>query len=964
MKNKKPRLFVNNPNCKPAVLAVGAPFAQGAFSAQAGLSAFHDKDRLPLWFEPRSFWPDGSLRWAWMHMEVPPGESEIFLRECEPFRQNSVSLRHTKKESVLAVGTHRLTVSSDGKIGWQYGKCSWTVNDLGAALGTGEYTIPREVAVQLLEPGNIAPLLKITRTAPGDRRLEYLVRLFPSEGILSVTRRLSSLSPENKILRGMQVVLATNSAGRWEMDSLSPEDNISVLCSSPGTYVFNGTERQGYPQFLLKNAGAGFFLEKAWQRFPAGLQASSGKIVLDLYPFTEQGILLWSGTNLRHRFILALGAQGVDGLQRPFFRWDSEYICSTGAMGLLAPCTEKSRYFFTGYETAVESAFSSLRRSSLGTSRPPLDGPAVPLEQEEKQAPEYFGLQHYGDWPLEWGRYAGPNPHHRIYADNEYDIPFAFFQQFARTGDIRYLEIAREGIVHMADVDMDILHDKMFYHGYFDYGEDHNKHRATPGVGDHSWTEGLWCAYFLCGDIWAREAAEAIGRSLMKGFAGETDDAVMRHWFCCERTVGWPMIQLSVNAESNGDRSVLAKISQMADFLARYFSDPDGMFLQTDSFDGKKFKWFRAGAQDGTKTLMLSIVMEGLERYHRLTGDPKAVEAMEAIAGFLISRMWDPVACMFTYELNAYERKHRSLDPVPGILPVRPLAYLYEMTGKESYRTIAKESFFGAFWILTASGSPPDREGNSSSINSARDLGIIMRSANAALYWFLKWKESEEEDRRSRMVPASSRSWRFAGTPEQLLRDDFFSLENGSPVFVEGGVLSTSPRFNRDGELIQDGKSFLYGRFQKPLSTLCGAVSLKVRNPWEGDTKFAVCQRGWLHLSGEQFTASAVSIISFYGKIQARLYDAERNLVESVEASCGDWQPGEVHTVALRWNEEEAVFVVDGKERDRRSLDRRLGGSFTRCAVGYHPAHWTFEGEIVELNISIGKIDKKLRESA
>lgn len=956
-KRIEPALYIDNPGFSDRIITIGAPFPEGMISANTDILPYIKGIPVTFWSQPRSFWPDGSLRWGWIHLQVPPGRSEVRIVPGKADKKNkTASLKWEDGIWTLGRDSHRVTITQEGEIFWKTENGEWNIRDAGTDLGEKELSVSDLSNVELLENSFLAPLLRITCRRQKNRRIEYLLRFIPSDSTLHISRRVTNTSAEARFLKEMGMSLDTKYDGEWEIPGVYGGKIFKFGIYKPGEYSLNGHKKKGNPELLVKNPLYGVHIEKGWQRYPVEVVVENNSILLKLFPRAGKGLLLWPGTSIRHNIMLSLGEEATSSLSlTPSWYWDPEYICPTTAMGILAPMTDKSNYLFGGFEYSVESAFNSLRRARLDTPLDRKTGPPVPLEEETNHAVEYFGLQHYGDWPLEWGRYAGENPDHRIYADNEYDIPFAFFQQFSRTGNWKYLEIARQGIIHMSDVDMDMVQGKMFYHGYRDYGEDHTLHRSPPGVGDHSWTEGLWSGYFLLGDIWAREAAEAIGRSLLKNFEGDTDDAIMRHWSSSERTVGWPMIQLAVNAESNGDKTILKKTGQMTDFLACYFSNPDRMFLNTDSFDGKKFKWFRTGAQDGTKTLMLAIVLEGLERYHRCTGDEKALETMKKIADFLITRMWDSAACMFRYEFNAYMRYHRVLDPVPGILPVRSLAYLYEKTGNDRYKTVAKEAFFGAFWVLASSAGTFDTEGNSKSIRSARDIGIVMRSANAGLYWLMKWKEDKEKEKRSLMISTSPNTWSFSGPPRDLCGDAFFSLEKGTPVFLDNGALRTTPRFNREGILTEDGDSYISGRLKNPVSTHIGTITLVVKNPWTGDEDGAVCQRGWLHLSDEKFTASALSIISFYGRIQVRFYDAERELIESLEACIKNWKPGENHKVKVAWNETTTYLIVDDEICEQRRLDRRLGGSFRQLSVGYHPAHWTFEGEILNISICLGK---------
>ena len=123
--------------------------------------------------------------------------------------------------------------------------------------------------------------------------------------------------------------------------------------------------------------------------------------------------------------------------------------------------------------------------------------------------------------------------------------------------------------------------------------------------------------------------------------------------------------------------------------------------------------------------------------------------------------------------------------------------------------------------------------------------------------------------------------------------------------------------------------------------------------PWPEQTDRAVCQRGWVHLSGEAYTASCVSIISFYGRVHVRFYDAGRRLIESLDADIMGWQRDEPHRLCCEWDDRQATLWLDGQVCDRRALDRPLGGAFSKLHVGCHPLHWTAEAVIERVTLSL-----------
>ena len=90
--------------------------------------------------------------------------------------------------------------------------------------------------------------------------------------------------------------------------------------------------------------------------------------------------------------------------------------------------------------------------------------------------------------------------------------------------------------------------------------------------------------------------------------------------------------------------------------------------------------------------------------------------------------------------------------PSGALLAVRGLAYLYEQTGVETYRDIARTAFFAAQWILVSPESVHSATALvANNVRSARELAQFTRSSNAMVYWLRHWA-----DERSRSGPAAS----------------------------------------------------------------------------------------------------------------------------------------------------------------------------------------------------------------
>jgi hypothetical protein len=408
---------------------------------------------------------------------------------------------------------------------------------------------------------------------------------------------------------------------------------------------------------------------------------------------------------------------------------------------------------------------------------------------------------------------------------------------------------------------------------------------------------------------------------------------VRRHFLGCERAVGWPLTALAGVAEVNGDPEVIRTMGRMAGYLARFTADPDRELEEVTRVDGHPLRWWRICQEDGTKPFMLGVVLEGLERYHRLTEDPAAALAVKAICRFLVEVMWVPGIEAFVYEWNAFNRGHREeVYPHYINMMVAPgLAYGYELCGDPRFREVATRAFHGALWTLFAPGG-------------GKEIGMVGRTSALMVGRLYKWRQADEKARAERQRPSQGVSFAFTGSALAL---------NDHPALTRRAGQS---RYRR-GALVSEEDSFAVYAFQDPVNTDHGEVAFTFTPSWTcPEPPAPVAQRAYLHLCDRPFTRSCVSVISFYTGLHVRFYDAERNYVEVLETEIRAWRQGEVIAVRIRWDVDagEAILWLDGQERDRRKLGRRLSGAFQFLHLGHRPGNWRADGLLDRLELRLG----------
>ncbi|HRU05628.1 MAG TPA: hypothetical protein P5137_07615 [Candidatus Brocadiia bacterium] len=640
------------------LLLAGAPLAQGVARPDQGWTLrLPTGAPLPLWWAERALWPDGSVKWLWLHSRVPAGEAELTLepaKDAKPATFAGLSVSADKVEAQAS--GFRFAACLDG-FTLDGGGATLVVEDEGDMFEPAPPKAEGRRFFEVLEDSAIAPLIRLRDESPQGVRREHLFRVDAARGVVVWTRRVSLMSGPRHDLRRMSASLSL-ARGVWRL--AAAPGSRALMAPRPHCLTLDGgAERRGNPEALLETDGAAALLVKGWQRAPFGMEVNGRAARLAFYPESAPALPVLQGTSFRHVTRLALGMEAAASARAETrWRWDAS-AASSGAMGPLAPRDEDVKRYYPGFDRAFESAILHCRPTRLdkpGGMEPP--GPVGDLGDETTHDEEFFGLHHYGDWPMTVGAYGGKR---RMYVDNEYDVAYALFQHFARTGRWEIYDLARHSAIHMTDVDYMAHAADMRFHGYMEYAENHADARAG-GDGGHYWTDGYWLLHFIEGDPWARENALALTSRIVKMYDGG-EDAVRAAFTGCERVLGWCMVAMCGTAENTPAPEAVATMERMSQYVAKYMRDPDAEFDGVDAIGGKPAKWWRAAAQDGCKPFMLGVLMEGLERYHRLSGSAAAKEALAAIACFLRDVMWSPTAAAFEYERNAYNQRHREVYP-------------------------------------------------------------------------------------------------------------------------------------------------------------------------------------------------------------------------------------------------------------------------------------------------------------
>ena len=256
------------------------------------------------------------------------------------------------------------------------------------------------------------------------------------------------------------------------------------------------------------------------------------------------------------------------------------------------------------------------------------------------------GYYNYGDWFGERNRNWG---------NNEYDTAYSYFCQFVRTGKRELYRLALAAARHQADTD--IVHASpdprilggMPYHGTGHTGSaDYTIAYWSPtragftGLPNngHTWLRGMLSAWMLTGEARCLDSALLCGEQLCRQSVYQTRMADTL------RVTAWMLTALCALQEAKADPAYVSAIRRIFEM----------QYKEQDFKHGgvwAKPKGRLPKGSIGQTTFMLGVIGISHMEYHRLTGDPRALESLKYICdwfagnfnrhevGFYYDSEWD-----------------------------------------------------------------------------------------------------------------------------------------------------------------------------------------------------------------------------------------------------------------------------------------------------------------------------------
>lgn len=666
----------------------GAPFAKGAAPEGARFS-LNDEAGRPVVLQARTLatWLDGSARWVLLDFQSDPkpGSVERYtLSWGDPPRPVSHEVpveTGTPEQPLARSGNVEVVPRADALV-----RISGRIDVAFIATDSeGRQYSARADSIRVETKGDTRSTLELAgsfRDSSGARWFGFRTWISVYAGLSRVLieplvvmdaekdliQRIRELRLEFTPAKGVRSAQIGGSPG-WKG---SPQRAARLFQIDDEQYALEGasgkgSKAPGWAEFDDGDGAVAVALRDFWEQWPKSLEVDSKSLRIGLLPGFQVGAFdhmqpsykhdyffegnccrLRTGQARRWQVWLDLDGNGealAEHANAPLVAAiDPAWGVATGAWGEIQPAGAPA---MAEYDTWAANLFDSYCRC-IAESRD-------------------YGAMNWGDWfgerTVNWG-------------NHEYDTPRQMYIQFARTGDPKYFHWAFVTARHMSEVDVihafneelkewfrssvgerkdypfrpGMVHEHSVGHvGGFHPVEKIREWYLHFRIGDtdkpylcldpynlgHIFAQGMVYHYFLTGDPWVKQTLETIGDNLARlvedrklPFTGEAHMG---------RVNGWTMLALAACYELGFGKRYLDAMKTLADD-ALSEQDPNcGGWLYPLPHGHCNCKTRKHIGEAG---FIGSIRLNGLYRYHRLTGDERIPQAIKRGIDHMNADLW------------------------------------------------------------------------------------------------------------------------------------------------------------------------------------------------------------------------------------------------------------------------------------------------------------------------------------
>ena len=723
-----------------AAVSFGLPLSQGALFDLNNIRLVSSAGQeIAAQFTATSFWPDDSLKWVLIDFAVPLATRQTMDCTVEfgsrVKREATTSPLKVESDSgTITVVTGPLKVELD-KRRFHLFSAVWLdanhdgrfADDERAAASAPEGVLlvdqngerftmsgrPPE-SVRIEEQGPQKVVVRVEgpyASADGQTYMRYIARLVFRAGSARVDLALTHVNDYLKTeftditsldapmefaggLRKAVVSLAGNdgksSTHEGQAVSVTQLDERTCSLCSDGKES-HGKQGAGAASCIGPRGAVTVAVHDFWQRWPKAISTDARGLQINLLPKQPDANY---GKGLPHYLLFPF----VEGFYR--FKWGMsftervsfDFSGGAGSEELLAEANKAV--------VAVLPAAWYAQTNALGPMAVPLGSQFALWDKyladchqnylQVRDKDRTYGYFNYGDWYGERGRNWG---------NNEYDLAHGYFMQFARTGNRDYFRLAITAARHQADVDCVHAYPDPYYVGsnhqhsightgtwsqnprYATWTHRYDSH--TSAENGHTWSEGMFDAWFLAGESPVMESALALSEHITWAMS-PTFKALGTH----ERSAGWSLKAIMAAYRATYDPLYLEAARQIvAVALAEQKFDDGGAWphlLPGDHAGG------HAGAR-GNAIFLIAVLLTGLEDYHLETHDPAVAKSIVSGAGWLV-KCWSEEAQGWPYTASATGEPY--FPPTTGLslMPIGPMAYAGHLSGESRFMEIVEKA--------------------------------------------------------------------------------------------------------------------------------------------------------------------------------------------------------------------------------------------------------------------------------
>ncbi len=673
------KIYVKNDlgiSCQNEPVRVSVPFSFGKLKNPDELCLTNENaEYVPAQFALLGDWQDGSVKWLSVDFQVSlkPREKKVFFlkREKKKKRISGIIIKEEDDYFKVDTGSIKFKIGKKrfcilGNLSIKGDKGSWRqISERGLSSvftdwpGRDDRTDNENLSVELTNHGPLHTIITVKsprlRQKTNEKWLyeEFELHLYANKPHIRIfhrfeNRRLDDVTPIARARLSLSIdskllLFITQCGGK--LVELDKSDNISILQTGPTTAnpsekflckiseikqnckrVLNTfSKNNGLITVKYKDCFVTSCIKDFWQQHPKGFTLMENSLFMDLYPNDVPPLLFPMGMAKTHEILLAFYQDEQPAkaeccisnstvsechrhsdlnarFQQPLVPFvNPEYFIETRVMGNLPRYDKRN---FISYEKLLRKAAMDM------------------LKNREKY--KEYGILDFGD------DITSPSQP-TFWQNNEYDLPHIYAMLFVRTGDkIFFNELIRTALHFM---DIDIIHnhrDEQNIYAECKHDVMHSGHQHEGGhVGMHpchTWLEGFLDYFYLTGRKAGLDIAEKVGKWILKYGI----DAGMKS--AEERKIGWPLIAMISMYNATHDPDYLNASKELVkDACGRPAPDghPNRKFIKPDGT-----------VILGTKCFMLGVLLDGMTRYHRLTGDLDCLHFIIMESDWMCKNAW------------------------------------------------------------------------------------------------------------------------------------------------------------------------------------------------------------------------------------------------------------------------------------------------------------------------------------